>query len=396
MPKILLTAQTVDAVGSGCSAPLMLLFLTTQAHIRVGTAGAILSITGLVTLVIPALVGQVIDRLGPRYVVIWAQVLQAVAFADFLVFRSLVPLIIGAALAAIGQRVFWSSIFGLIAQDGDDHAFAWSGMVRAGGFAVGALVSGALLSLPGSWPYVVGFSANAASFVISAVLLLRVEQIRPEPAERTAAAGNGTFFALTAANTLFALCSVLLGIGLPIYVAKALHAPVWLVGPLLALVTIIGATCQAMAVRAIRNVRRTRVLAAAGAIWCLWGLCTAGLVSLPGTLAAIGLVFSVLLYSVAELLHAPTSNALVAAAAPPAAKAQYLAYFQYSFAIATIIAPGAFGLLFALSHVLPWLMIALLAVVAALMMLGVEKRLPDQVSSERRSEPTHASESTSR
>src|SRR5579875_1922189 len=51
----LLAAQTVDAVGSGCSAPLMLLFLTTQAGIRIGTAGAILSITGFVTLVVPAL-----------------------------------------------------------------------------------------------------------------------------------------------------------------------------------------------------------------------------------------------------------------------------------------------------------------------------------------------------
>lgn len=392
MPKTrshfpLLAAQTVDAVGSGCSAPLMLLFLTTQAHIRVGTAGAILSITGLVTLVIPALVAQVVDRLGPRNVVIWAQVVQAVAFADFLIFRSLAPLVVGAALAAIGQRVFWSSIFGLIAQDGDDHAFAWSGMVRAGGFAVGALVSGVLLSLPGGWPYVVGFSANAASFVISAVLLLRVPRISPEPAEHTAAAGNGTFFALTAANTLFALCSVLLGIGLPIYVAQALPAPVWLVGPLLALVTIVGATCQSTAVRAVRHVRRTRVLAAAGAIWCGWGLCTAGLVSLPGTLAAIGLVISVLLYSVAELLHAPTSNALVAAAAPPAAKAQYLAYFQYSFALATIVAPGAFGLLFAQSHVLPWLTIALLAVIAAAMMLALEKRLPSHAAAPREREP---------
>jgi MFS family permease len=376
MPKILLTAQTVDAVGSGCSAPLMLLFLTTQAGIRVGTAGAILSITGLVTLVVPALVGRFIDRLGPRTVVIWAQVVQAVAFADFLVFRSLVPLIIGAALAAIGQRMFWSSIFGLIARDGDGHAFAWSGMVRAGGFAVGALISGMLLSLPGGWPYAVGFSANAASFVISAVLLLRVPDTRPEPAEHTVAAGNGTFFVLTAANTLFALCSVLLGIGLPIYVARALPAPVWMVGPLLALVTIVGATCQAMAVRAVRHIRRTRVLAASGAIWCLWGLCTAGLVSLPGMLATIGLVISVLLYSVAELLHAPTSNALVAAAAPPAATAQYLAYFQYSFALATIIAPGAFGLLFAQSHALPWLVIALLAAIAAVMMLGLEKHLP--------------------
>jgi hypothetical protein len=82
------------------------------------------------------------------------------------------------------------------------------------------------------------------------------------------------------------------------------------------------------------------------------------------------------LYSCAELIHAPTSNALAAEAAPAAQRGSYLAAFQYGFTMATLAVPGAFGVLFAVDPELPWVVVGALAAAGAVAMRHLRTRLP--------------------
>ncbi len=71
----------------------------------------------------------------------------------------------------------------------------------------------------------------------------------------------------------------------------------------------------------------------------------------------------------------PTSNAL-AAGSPEPSRGRYLAAFQLSWALTSVVAPGLFALLFAAGPALPWTVFAALAVVAGAATLLVEPWLP--------------------
>jgi MFS family permease len=396
----LAVALGVDSIGTGISGPLLLLFLTRVADIPLPQAGLTLSATFAVALVVPALVGQVVTRLGGRNVLLAAQVLQAVGLSGLLVARDLPAVAACTLVAAIGQRAFWSSVFAVIADASDsgpaddkDRWFALTNMVQNTGYALGALTAGALLLIPGDLPYLLAVGTNAACFAISALLLLSYRPSRPDPAGTPAATPAGPpaapprahripslpYLGLIGVGALFAFCSTILGSGLGVYVVDGLAGPAAVVGPLLAVNTVLSAFGQAPAVRLTRRYSRVRVMVVAGLIWCVWGLYTAALgIAAPATLIVPGLVLSVLVYSVAELLHGPRSIAYAADAAPPGQRSTYLSWFQYSFAIANIAAPGVFAASFTVDPGLPWVITSVVALVACAGLVLVARALPPQ------------------
>lgn len=381
----LVVALGIDSFGGGIAGPLMLLFYTRVAGIPLGTAGLTLSLANLFAITAPVIVARVIDRLGPRNTVIASHVAQAVAFTALLFARSLWLVFLCALLATLGQRAFWSSIFSLLSDVSElserDRWFGLAGMIQAAGIGLGALAAGGLLALGGTGPFLVAIAVNAASFAVAGWSLTRlhVHHAATDPTDDAAAVrlrDDRPFVILIGINTAFALCSMMIGLGLPVFVAEALPAPEWLVGVLLALVSVVLATAQTVVVRLSEHRRRTRVLVLAAGLWCAWGLIWAGLVHVPAVLVILGLVVGTLLFAAADLLHAATSNALAAAASPDAGRARYLSYWQYSWTFASIIAPAFFAQLFSVRPEYPWLVIAVLALAAGSGLVVIERRLP--------------------
>jgi MFS family permease len=184
------------------------------------------------------------------------------------------------------------------------------------------------------------------------------------------------YLGLIATNTIFALCSMFLGIALPVYVADALPAPVWIVGPLVAGNTILLALGQTTAVRLVRGLARTRVLAIAAVLWAVWGVAAALALAVPEDVLIPYLVVSTFSFTAAVMLHAPISTTLASAAAPAGHRGRYLAVYQYSFAVATVVAPGVFSVLFTAGRPLPFVVLSVLALLGAAAVLVLERRLP--------------------
>jgi hypothetical protein len=93
----------------------------------------------------------------------------------------------------------------------------------------------------------------------------------------------------------------------------------------------------------------------------VWALLTAAAVAVPAGWLAAYLITVTLLFTAAELLHAPVSNAFAAEAAPEQARGAYLAAFQYGFALAGVVTPAAFTVLFSTAAALPWILVAVIA-----------------------------------
>jgi MFS family permease len=382
----LLAGLAIDSFGGGCAGPLLLLFFTRVADIPLGTAGLTMTIATLFSVAAPAAVGVVIDRVGPRNLVIGAQFAQGLAVVGFFFGRSLWLLFLCTLVATTGQRVFWSSIFSLLSDVSEpkerDRWFGLGGMMQAGGFGLGALAAGALLSFNGDVPFLIALAVDAITFFVAGLLLTRIHSAH----DPRAAQDNGPapllrkdrpFLVLIGANSVLALCTMLMGVGLPVYVAEALPAPKWTVGVLLAAISIVLATCQTLVVRHTERRRRTNVMVLAGLLWAAWGVLMAGLLHIPAGLVVPGLVVATLVFASADVLHAATSNALAAAVAPDRGRGKYLSYWQYSFTLASVLVPAFFAQLFDRRAEYPWLAISILALAAAGTIVVLERVLPD-------------------
>jgi MFS family permease len=385
----LLIGLAIDSFGGGCAGPLLLLFFVRVADVPLGTAGLVLTVATMFSIAAPAAVGLVVDRVGPRNLVIGAQFAQGLAFTGFFFGRSLWLLFLCALVMTTGQRVFWSAIFSLlsdIADPGDqDRWFGLGGMMQAAGFGFGALAAGVLLSIGGDAPFLVGMAVNAVTFFIAGFLLLRLRATHDARAAAAQESGpapllrkDKAFLVLIAANTILALCTMVMGVGLPVYVTEALpEAPKWIVGVLLAAISVVLATGQTLVVRHTEKRRRTHVLVLAGALWAVWGVLMAGLLHVPAGLVVPGLILATAVFAAGDLLHAATGNALAAAVAPANGHGKYLSYWQYSFTFASVLTPAFFAQLFEVRQELPWVAVTVLALVAGATIVVLERVLPD-------------------
>jgi MFS family permease len=126
----------------------------------------------------------------------------------------------------------------------------------------------------------------------------------------------------------------------------------------------------------VGGLRRTRILVASAGAYVLWAVLLVVALDLPDAWVVPFLFVVMLAFTVGELLHAPTSSSVAAAASPPGQRGRYLSAFQFSFAIANVIAPALFAQLFAARPAAPWIAVAALAAVAGAATLWLERVLP--------------------
>ena len=389
-------ALIIDSLGTGLFLPVSLLYFTTVSQIPLGTVGWCLSAANLLTLPLPLLVGLVVERFGSRRVVAFGLALQGFGFLGYLLVHDAAALFFAALVVAVGQRTFWSSLFTLVADlstpDERDRWYGLAGAAQAGGVGLGGLAAAGLLASTGTTAYRIVVLASGLTFLVATLLL--VVRVPDGEHHDQAASGDGAvdadadarsrrrlsrdvpYLSLIAVNTVPALCATLMSVGIPIFVTSALHGPDWIVGVLFGLNTAILAVAQTTVVRMVGRLRRTRILVASGVAYLAWALLLVVALDLPGAWVVPFLFVVTLAFTVGELLHAPTSSSLSAAASPPGQRGRYLSAFQFSFAIANVIAPAMFAQLFAVRPAAPWIAVAGLAAVATAAMFWLERTLP--------------------
>jgi MFS family permease len=380
-------ATFIDFLGTGLFLPFSLLYFTRVVGLSLSTVGLALSLATIITVPMVPLSGMLVDRFGAKLVVVAAELLQAVGVLGYLLVHQVTLLVSMALLVAAGGSLFWSAHFALVADlaasEERDRWYGLAAATRNTGLGLGGLLAGILVGLNAAVGYHLVVVANGVSFLLAAgLLLLGVRGASSKPRERRPEAAyrlvllDRPFLWLASVNVTFALCSTLLTVGVPVYIAEALHAPLWMIGVLLAWSTLLIATLQTVVVRLLEPFRRTRELLVSGVLWGSWCVLLGLALVVPSGLLLPLLMVATGLYALGELMHDPTSNALVAETSPEPLRGRYLAIFQLSWSLATIVAPGLFTLLFTVHPVVPWLVMAGLILVASLLLLWIEPHLP--------------------
>lgn len=383
----LLVALGIDNFGSGLFLPLSIVYATRVIGVPVSVAGIVVSASALVGLLIPPVAGRFVDQVGPRAVVVTSQLMQAGGTAAYFLADGVPGMALGAVLLGAGQRTFYSGLFALIADVAEegpkDRSFAVVSMLRSGAFGLGSLTTGALLTTVSDTALRIAVCVNTTTLVLAAGLLAifvhpRVHEARAAGGDRGVGAGilrDRPFVALILVTAMFALTSQFFLVGAPVYALEELHTPGWVPGASLALLTGLFAVGGTLAVRFTNGLKRTTSIAVAGGLYIAWSLASLAALLLPSEWQAMWLVLSTLLLVAAGLINGTRANALAEAAAPAPVRGQYLAAFQYAFAIPELVAPLVVSL-FVVGPWMPWLVLVAVACLGLLAMPYLSRRLP--------------------
>ncbi len=388
--KSYLLIRLIDALGTGLFAPFSLLYFHIIAALPLTEVGVALSIATIFTIPIVPITGALVDRFGARRMMIFGQLLQGVGFLGYLRVHTMVLLVITALFVTIGQRIFWSADLSLatdLAGKGErDRWFGLLGTSETVGMGIGTALTGVIIAALGTMGYYGIMLVNALScFLAAGMLSFLMPGERYTESEQRELQGSyrlmlkdRPYLGLIVTYIAFALCSCLLGLGLPVYAVDALHTPTWVAGVALGLNMALIALLLTFLIRHLRSLRRTRTMILAGLILALWCLLYVLALHLPRTIVIPFLIIATCVQGFAEAMHAPTSTALAAEASPLALRGRYLAAFQISWAIASIVAPTMFTVLFSIHPDLPWAIAAGLILLASLGTLLIEPHLPPE------------------
>lgn len=380
-----------DSLTMGMFVPLSFVYLVARSGTSISTVGTLLTIAGIATVPAPLIVGRLVDRHGPQRPVVAAQIIQAAGFVVYLYATTWQLILAAAIVVTLGQRIYWASAFTLIGTiSGDDphhRASEWLlgalSSMRATGYGLGSLVAGVAVASRSSTASELVVVGSVVLMTTSAALMA-VGGPRPRsPAPTSRPTGDyrtliadRPFLAFIGLNTVFALCNVMLGIALAPFVEQSRPVVLWLVGPLLALNTLLQATCQMWVVRLLRRLRRHLALCLAATLWAMWATLFAVATVVPHPYEVFCLGAATLCYSAAQLVHSPSSNALAFDAAPVELRGRYLAVFQYSFVVATAVAPALASWLLTWAPIALWIATGSLAAAAVPASLALARHLP--------------------
>jgi len=387
-------AMLIDALGSGLFLPFSLLYFHHASGLPLTEAGFGLSAAMLVALPVPLLGGLLLDRAGPKQLIVATNAARVVGFLAYLLVHSLVTLIPVALLVAISDRLFWAAQPTLVAELAPSGARdRWFGLitaVRCAGLGAGGMLAGIAVTGGTVGAYQALAIANAASFALCTALVARLRLPNPDPDPGRSGSptddaaiprrfwtvlADRPFAGVVLTNLAFGIARTAILVGLPIYTVQALGAPTWLAGALYTLYTAMIAVGQTNLVRSLETHRRTRALMLAAWIWAASFLLLALALLLPRAVLVPYLFGVTAIYTIAVMLHAGVIDALVVEAAPKAVRGRYVATYQTSWALANAVAPGLFTMLLALTPTAPWVVLTVLVALAFAGVWGLEGHL---------------------
>ncbi|HRC41072.1 MAG TPA: MFS transporter [Tetrasphaera sp.] len=388
--KALVLGLAIDALGSGVFMPASIVYFLVTTDVGTAGVGLALSVAAVAAVPFVLLSGVLVDRFGPKRVILAGNLISAVAFTSFLWAHSFWSIVAVEALAALGLSVFWSAFSPLVASatpEGEREVwFGFLGALRNVGFALGGLVAGLAMTVGTVAAYRTLVLANAASYLLAFAALARVPHgAAPEashPADAGASVGWGVllrdrgYLALVGVNTAAALCTLTLNVAIPVYVIDVLGLPGWVSGALFALNTLMIGFGQGLVVRRMDGHTRAIIVILSFALYAVGFLALAASATLPAAWAVTGIMLSVTVYTLGELLGGPPMSAAAVDAAPVAYRGRYLSAYQLSWVGAGIIAPALYLALLDHDRFSLWGLLVGVAALGAIAIRLLAARLP--------------------
>lgn len=390
LPSSVRTLQAgalVNALGNGLAYPFLFIYLHNVRDIDLATAGLIVGTNSAVGLVAGPLVGTLVDRVGGRLTLAVSLWLMAIGYGGYVFVESPWQGFLASAVAGAGNGGFWPSqsslIAGLTPQEQRHQAFAMQRVMMNLGIGLGGLAGGLIATTSDPDTFRILFLADAATFVLYSVFLIRVPQPGRVSRERTRPGGYGevlrnrVFVGVVGLNFVFIAAGMAQLETLPVYAKNEAGVAERGIGVLFFLNTLVIVLAQLPVARVLEGHRRMRTLAALGVVWAvaLVIVPVAG-TALHGFAAAALLAVTFCVIAVGECLHGTVQAPLVTDLADHSLIGRYMAASAFSWGIGFTIGPAIGGIVLDHSPHLLWPAAAAVCLAAGAAALALERAIP--------------------
>ncbi|WBB78437.1 MFS transporter [Micromonospora sp. WMMD882] len=383
--RTLAVAAFVDSIGSGLFLALLPVFVVKELHVPATQVGLVVGAASVFGLVSPVPAGHLADRFGAARV--WSGLLltRAACYTGFLFVDSLAQYAVIACLCTMLDRasgtVQQAYVVSLAAGSNRSESMAALRTVKNIGLSVGLVGAGVLIAIGGRGAFLAGFAVNAASYLVLLSTVRTIERRRraaaaattavpapplgtaaETPAAPSAADGPGpppvpgppskpgggpasplrnrAYVLLSAGNAILLLHDSVLFTLLPLWVITRTSLPHGLVGPLLALNTVLTVAAQVPLTRwsdGVPAARRMLLVATAP----LLGACALFAAAEPSAqvLAVLLVAAAVVLLTAGENLHTVGAFELAHQLAPDRHAGRYLGLFNVGVSAQLVFGP---------------------------------------------------------
>ncbi|AWS48041.1 MFS transporter [Streptosporangium sp. 'caverna'] len=349
-PRTLALAQLTNSVGDGAYYVCSALYFIRMVGLSPTQIGFGLTLGWAVGSVAGVPLGHLADRRGPRGTAVLLAVATGTAVGSFLFVRSFALFVVVACLYASCQCGLSAArqalLAGLVDRARRTEIRSYLQATVNAGLAIGAALGGAALSFDTEEAYLAVLAMDAVSFLLSALVLLRLPAMPPSSA---AAPGRPALkvlrdrpYALVSFLNMITLLNMpLLSLVIPLWIVRRTEAPTWTVSALLVLNTLSVVLFQVRVARRVRDLTTaSRSVRQAGVV--MLASCAVFALSAAGSsvwVAGVVLLVAACLQVFGEMLQASGVWEIGFDLAPPDRQGQYQGFFGTGASVARMLGP---------------------------------------------------------
>ncbi|WP_255657657.1 MFS transporter [Actinoplanes sp. L3-i22] len=335
-----------------------------------------LSVAAILGLVAGIPVGHLADRRGPREIFLLTLLVQAAAMTSLLFAHSFLAFALAVTVTDLAGSSGGAARGPMVRRFGGDEVPKFRSYLRsvatlAGTF--GALAAGVVVQFDTETAYHVVIVGNALTFVVCALVILRLPHLAPLPSPpevgRWIALKDKPYVLFVILDGIMWIQGEVLVFALPLWVVLRTDAPRWFVGAAIFVNTALVVLLQVRASRGVGNATAaSKVIRRAGVAFLIGMAVIASAAGVPGWVAILLMVVGVGVHTIGELWHAAGSLELRFRLAPEHAQGQYSGVFGMGLGLCYVIAPSLLGLLCVTWGAPGWLLMGGIFVAVGLIM----------------------------
>jgi MFS family permease len=374
---VLLNAQSrkiifgisLNAIGGGMTLSLLLVYLHDMRGFTNTFGGLLLAYGSIVSIIASSPMGALVDRIGPKKVIIGGLLLNSVAaFSLSQVQTHFQAVIVITGLNIAGQAIWPSQsvILTRVTPERDrSKIFGFNFMLLNLGLGIGGLLSSLIIQRGDLLSFQIMYWVDASTFLLYLliVLSLRGEHVnRYMPKENEPKSGSyrdlfeikPLMFLGIAGIILFTFGYGTIQAGIPVFATQFLGlSPKWL-GIIFGVNTLSIVIFQPLVMRVIDKYSKYAALIAVGLVWALSWVFVGITPYLPLFASGIALSLSQFIFAIGEMIQAPTIPTLANELAPEHIRGRANAWMSLQWSVSGVLGPAITGLMLGADLATAW------------------------------------------
>ncbi len=395
--KRLFVGIALSALGSGLTMPFLYVYLAEVRGIATSTVGLLFAFMGLLGFIGSPIGGTLIDRIGPRPVMIVGLTAEAIGVGSLAFVQNAWHALAVATFITLGTVGLYPAatamLTRLVPEERREKVYGFQFMLMNAGLGVGGVISAFLVRTEDPSTFERLYLLDALSYVAYIAVVLSLprgtgamskaearEEIGPQPGWSTVLKDKTLMRVVLISIVVITFGYAQFEAGFAAYTVGEAGIPAHMLGWAFGANTAAIVLGQLVALRFIQGRRRSRMLALCAAIWSVSWMVIALSDAVDGWVAIAFVVGGLGLFGLGETLWAPLAPAIVNDLATEELRGRYNALQGMTWTVAMIIGPALAGLLIGndLAHV--WVACTVGGTaVAAVLLLRLRRHLtPEQ------------------